>query len=62
MVFDVAVRTLRRGRDSFTMTDGRGFNFPKFGQDKLLKLAVTRRVVGGTKAYGVLVLSGEITD
>ena len=62
MVLNVAVRTLRHGRCPLTMVDGRPFNFPKFLQDERLKLVITRCVVGGTKAYGVLVLSGEISD
>ena len=62
VVLNVAVRTLRHGRNSLTMVDGRAFNFPKFPQDEVLKLVITRCVVGGTKACGVLVLSGEISD
>ena len=62
VVLNVTVRTLRHGRDPLTVIDGGSFNFPKFLKDKLLKLLVTRCVVGGTKACGVLVLSGEISD
>ena len=62
MVLNVAEGTLRRGHNSLTVVDGRGFNFPKFCQDEVLQLTVTRCVVGGTESCGVLVLSGEVTD